>query len=101
MLPSRPAVADPEYVGANEGASGAALLLELARVIAEKPLPYTTWIVFLDGEAPSARTDARAWSAVRALARRRLRLQSCSYRGPRCLQWPPGVCQKAQGQAER
>ena len=47
-----PAVEDPEYVGANEGASGAAMLLELARVIAEKPLPYTTWIVFLDGEAP-------------------------------------------------
>jgi hypothetical protein len=46
-----PAVEDPEYVGANEGASGAAVLLELARVIAEKPLPYTTWIVFLDGEA--------------------------------------------------
>ena len=49
-----PAVEDPEYVGANEGASGAAMLLELARVIAEKPLPYTTWIVFLDGEAPLA-----------------------------------------------
>jgi glutaminyl-peptide cyclotransferase len=46
-----PAVEDPDYVGANEGASGAAMLLELARVIAEKPLPYTTWIVFFDGEA--------------------------------------------------
>jgi hypothetical protein len=52
-----PAVDDPEYVGANEGASGAALLLELARVIAEKPLPYTTWIVFLDGEAPLSTAD--------------------------------------------
>jgi len=52
-----PAVEDPEYVGANEGASGAALLLELARVIAEKPLPYTTWIVFLDGEAPLTTGD--------------------------------------------
>ena len=52
-----PAVEDPEYVGANEGASGAAMLLELARVIAEKPLPYTTWIVFLDGEAPFATGD--------------------------------------------
>ena len=52
-----PAVEDPEYVGANEGASGAALLLELARVITERPLPYTTWIVFLDGEAPLSTAD--------------------------------------------
>jgi len=52
-----PAVEDPEYVGANEGASGAALLLELARVITEQPLPYTTWIVFLDGEAPLSTAD--------------------------------------------
>jgi hypothetical protein len=52
-----PAVEDPEFVGANEGASGAALLLELARMIAEKPLPYTTWIVFLDGEARFATGD--------------------------------------------
>jgi hypothetical protein len=40
------------FVGANDGASGAALLLELARAIAAHPLPYTTWVVFLDGEAP-------------------------------------------------
>ena len=40
------------FVGANDGASGAALLLELARAIATHPLPYTTWLVFLDGEAP-------------------------------------------------
>jgi hypothetical protein len=40
------------FVGANDGASGPALLLELARVIQAHPLPYTTWIVFLDGEAP-------------------------------------------------
>jgi hypothetical protein len=38
------------FVGANEGASGAALLLELARVLREQPLPYTIWLVFLDGE---------------------------------------------------
>lgn len=42
-----------EFVGANDGASGPALLLELARVIQTHPLHYTTWIVFLDGEAPS------------------------------------------------
>lgn len=39
------------FVGANEGASGAAVLLELARVIQLHPLPYTTRLVFLDGEA--------------------------------------------------
>ena len=39
------------FLGANDGGSGAALLLELARGFAARPLPYTTWIVFLDGEA--------------------------------------------------
>ena len=39
------------FMGANEGASGAAVLLELARVLSENPLPYTTWLVFLGGEA--------------------------------------------------
>ncbi len=43
-----------EFVGANDGASGPAVLLELARVIQVRPLHYTTWIVFLDGEAPNA-----------------------------------------------
>lgn len=38
------------FVGANEGASGAALLLELARVLRERPLPYTVWFTFMDGE---------------------------------------------------
>jgi glutaminyl-peptide cyclotransferase len=50
-------VEKPDYVGANDGASGAAMLLELARVIAERPLPYTTWLVFLDGEALVATRD--------------------------------------------
>jgi hypothetical protein len=39
-----------EFVGANDGASGAALLLELARVLKTRALPYTTQLVFLDGE---------------------------------------------------
>jgi hypothetical protein len=39
------------HVGANNGASGAALLLELARVLKVDPLPYTVWLAFLDGEA--------------------------------------------------
>jgi Zn-dependent M28 family amino/carboxypeptidase len=49
------------FVGANDGASAPALLLELARVIQATPLHYTTWIVFLDGEAlraPGAAADA-------------------------------------------
>ena len=46
----------PGSPGANEGASGAALLLELARRLAERPLPYETELIFLDGEA---RTSAR------------------------------------------
>jgi hypothetical protein len=40
------------HLGANNGASGAALLLEMARVLSLDPLPYTVWLAFLDGEAP-------------------------------------------------
>ena len=39
------------HVGANNGASGAALLLELARVLSVDPVPYTVWFAFLDPEA--------------------------------------------------
>src|SRR6185436_13466851 len=38
------------FVGANDGASGAALLLELARTFAGRPLPYTIELVWLEGE---------------------------------------------------
>jgi hypothetical protein len=41
---------DIAFVGINDGASGAALLLEFARVLSDEPLPYTTRLVFLDGE---------------------------------------------------
>jgi hypothetical protein len=47
-----------EYLGVNDGASGAALLLELARVLASNPLPYTVRLYFLDGEAPLGRGGA-------------------------------------------
>jgi Zn-dependent M28 family amino/carboxypeptidase len=57
------------FVGANDGASGPALLLELARVIQAHPLPYTTWIVFLDGEAPvGAGAEAPPPTGSQALA---------------------------------
>ncbi len=39
-----------DFVGANDGASGAAALLELARVFAAAELPLTTELVFADGE---------------------------------------------------
>jgi len=39
------------HVGANNGASGAALLLEMARVLSVHPIPYTVWLAFLDAEA--------------------------------------------------
>ena len=59
------------FIGANDGASAPALLLELARVIQVSPLRYTTWIVFLDGEAPrAAGADAEpALAGSKALAR--------------------------------
>ena len=38
------------FVGANDGASGTAVLLELARVLAARSLPLTTELVFADGE---------------------------------------------------
>jgi hypothetical protein len=62
-----------EFVGANAGASGPALLLELARVLSRRPLPYTTWVAFLDGEAPLGRGAAEdattAWIGSTELAR--------------------------------
>ncbi|MFH0765077.1 MAG: M28 family peptidase [Calditrichota bacterium] len=36
--------------GANDGASGVAVLLEIARIAAEFPPPRELWIVFFDGE---------------------------------------------------
>jgi glutaminyl-peptide cyclotransferase len=38
------------FVGANDGASGVALLLELARVLGAEPGLHTVWLVFFDGE---------------------------------------------------
>lgn len=39
-----------EFVGANDGGSSAALLVELARVLKARKSPFTTECVFLDGE---------------------------------------------------
>jgi Zn-dependent M28 family amino/carboxypeptidase len=41
----------PGFVGANDGGSSAALLLELARVLGRsQPNPLEVWVVFFDGE---------------------------------------------------
>lgn len=48
-----------EFLGVNDGASGAAVLLEMARVLEAHPLPYTTVLVFLDGEAARAPDEVR------------------------------------------
>ena len=39
-----------KFVGANDGGSSAALLLELARRLAAAPRDYTYWLVWFDGE---------------------------------------------------
>lgn len=41
---------DFRFVGANDGGSSAALLLELARALAAGPREFTYWIAFFDGE---------------------------------------------------
>jgi hypothetical protein len=48
---------DFEFIGANDGASGAAVVLEIARAIAANPLLYATEITFLDGESPFSSPD--------------------------------------------
>ncbi len=61
-----------EFVGVNSGGSGPAVLLELARVLSQRPLAYTTWLVFLDGESPLGRGSSEeattAWIGSTELA---------------------------------
>jgi glutaminyl-peptide cyclotransferase len=40
----------PGFLGADDGGSSTALLLEIARNLCGKPRPLTVWIAFLDGE---------------------------------------------------
>jgi Zn-dependent M28 family amino/carboxypeptidase len=50
------------FVGANDGGSSTALLLELARALATRPHEFTYWIAFFDGE------EARgAWTSTDSL----------------------------------
>jgi glutaminyl-peptide cyclotransferase len=39
-----------QFVGANDGGSSTALLIELARRLAARPRDYTYWLVWFDGE---------------------------------------------------
>ncbi|HEV8474174.1 MAG TPA: M28 family peptidase [Methylomirabilota bacterium] len=50
------------FVGANDGGSSAALLIELARRLARAPREYTLWIVWFDGEE-----SREAWTATDSL----------------------------------
>jgi Peptidase family M28 len=62
------------FVGANDGASGAALLLEIARALAGRPLPYTVELVWLEGEGRlghgSGDERELRWLGSRGLAER-------------------------------
>jgi Peptidase family M28 len=63
-----------EFVGANDGASGAALLLELARALSGRERHYTVEFVWLQGEGRLGRgneseRDLR-WQGSRSLAAR-------------------------------
>ena len=40
----------PGFIGANDGGSSAAAVLEMARALAKTKLEYTIWFVFFDGE---------------------------------------------------
>ncbi len=53
---------DFEFLGANDGGSSAALLLEVARVLGRRKNGLTYWLVFFDGEEA-----IRQWSAADGL----------------------------------
>ena len=50
------------FVGANDGASSAAFLLELGRMLGRRKNPATYWLVFFDGEEAF-----RQWSSTDSL----------------------------------
>lgn len=67
---SNPSDAGKPILGANDGASGVGVLLELARIFAENPPPIGVDIVFFDGEDYGVESDlskyflgSRHWSA--------------------------------------
>lgn len=74
-------LAHAEILGANDGASGPALLLELARVLATEVTQSDVWLVFFDGHEPvgheistedglrGSRALAREWEGQGVFAR--------------------------------
>jgi hypothetical protein len=65
------------FVGANDGGSSAALLLELARRLAAGPRDYTYWLVWFDGEeARREWTDRDSLYGSRRLAAELARAQA-------------------------
>jgi Zn-dependent M28 family amino/carboxypeptidase len=50
---------DFRFVGANDGGSSTALLLELARALAKSPRQFTYWLAFFDGEEARETWTAR------------------------------------------
>ena len=53
---------DIQFVGANDGGSSTALLIELARALATRPREFAYWVVWFDGE------EAReSWTATDSL----------------------------------
>ncbi len=56
----------PGQASTPDGASGAALLLELGRSLTAEPQPYTVWLVFVDGAPDYAQPETLAASAALA-----------------------------------
>lgn len=57
-----------EFVGANEAAAGPAVVLELARALSLRELPYTVQLAFLDGEHLAGARGRDLHHGSRALA---------------------------------
>jgi Zn-dependent M28 family amino/carboxypeptidase len=55
-------IAGARFVGANDGGSSAAFLLEMARVLSNRKNTFTYWVVFFDGEEA-----LKQWSASDSL----------------------------------
>ncbi len=67
---------DIRFVGANDGGSSAAFLLEMARVLGRRKNKYTYWLVFFDGEEA-----LQTWSATDSLYGSRHLVQKLSADG--------------------
>src|SRR5579863_7966778 len=67
---------DFNFVGANDGGSSAAFLLQMARVLAHRRNQFTTWLVFFDGEEAEVK-----WSDTDSLYGSRHMVQKLSASG--------------------